>query len=165
MNTDFLNRSKQSVDSLWKAVNKSRRSSSERKSLAPSLRARLIDGDLTPAKPLSTVSNMDLVKRFSLDNLVSGASQAAQRGARVESVGTRSLESAVSAYVSPVLKALESSQSKAIRLLPLFDSVRPSVPESDIWQFREVIKYMQDQLRLIRIVESDPHGNDLIQRI
>src|SRR5207302_647576 len=100
----------------------------------------------------------------SLDHLVSGSKSqaAAQESSNVE-VGARSMQEAIKAYVSPVLNILDASPEKKQRLFTLYDSVQGFLPQSEIDDFRDVVKWMQG-MNLVKVVETESHGNDLIQK-
>jgi hypothetical protein len=107
---------------------------------------------------------MDLSKRFSLDHLVSGSqSEAPAESTSNSEVGSRAMQEAIRAYVSPVLGILDVSPEKKQRLFTLYDSVHGYLPQSEIDGFRDVVKWMQG-MNLVKIVETDAHGNDVIQK-
>jgi hypothetical protein len=107
---------------------------------------------------------MDLTKRFSLNSLVSGSdNQAAYPEASKVDEGSRAMQEAIKAYVSPVLKMLDAAPARKQRIFTLYDSVQGFLPQARIDDFRDVVKWMQD-VNLVRCVETDSHGNDLIQK-
>lgn len=73
------------------------------------------------------------------------------------------MQEAIRAYVSPVLGILDVSPEKKQRLFTLYDSVHGYLPQSEIDGFRDVVKWMQG-MNLVKIVETDAHGNDVIQK-
>ena len=87
------------------------------------------------------VERMDLAKRFSLDYLVSGSmSRAPARDTSNAELDQRAMQEAIKAYVSPVLNILEASPGKIQRLFTLFDSVHGFLPQTDMDDFRDVMK-------------------------
>jgi hypothetical protein len=103
----------------------------------------------------------DLVKRFSLGYLLSGAATgSAQRSGQAEN---RPLQEAIDAYLSVVLGILDSAPNKSQEVFTIFDRVRDKLPGSTIDKFRQVLKWMTDQ-GLVRTLKTDPYGNDLIQK-
>ncbi len=119
---------------------------------------------LTGEAPQFTLIYMDLAKRFSLDHLVSGSnSQAPARETSNLELGSQAMQEAIRAYVSPVLSVLDASPEKKQRLFTLYDSVHGFLPQSEIDDFRDVVKWMQG-MNLVKVVEPEPHGNDLIQK-
>jgi hypothetical protein len=73
------------------------------------------------------------------------------------------MQEAIRAYTSPVLGILDASPDKKQRIFTLYDAVRGYLPQSEIDGFRNVVKWMQG-MNLVKIVETDAHGNDLIQK-
>lgn len=107
---------------------------------------------------------MDLAKRFSLEHLVSGSNtQALAQERSTGDIGSRAMQEAIKAYASPVLNILDASPQKTQRLFTLYDSVHAFLPQSGIDEFRDVVKWMQD-MNLLKVIESELHGNDLIQK-
>ena len=107
---------------------------------------------------------MDLAKRFSLDHLVSGSkSQSSAQERSNAEAGAQPMQEAMKAFLSPVLSILDASPEKKQRLFTLYDSVQNFLPQSGIDDFRDVVKWMQ-AMNLVKVVETESHGNDLIQK-
>jgi hypothetical protein len=107
---------------------------------------------------------MDLDKRFSLDYLISGDRPHISGGDVVSPRGTSEMQQAVQVYISPVLNELAKNSGTPKRTNDVFDAVHRSLPQIDIHGFQDVLKWMTNA-KLVQVVVSDPHGNDLIQKV
>lgn len=108
---------------------------------------------------------MDLDKRFSLDYLISGSRTPSVSGGDIVSPkGASEMQQAVQVYISPVLDELGKNPGAPKRINDVFDAVRLNLPQIDFYGFQGVVRWMTDA-RLLKVIQSDPHGNDLIQKV
>ena len=114
---------------------------------------------------MADICPMDLEKRFSLDYLVSGSKAEPVAGdfTAPTKVGADAMSRAIRVFTAPILRELDKTPAKPKPLFELFDNVKRILPEIDIDGFRDVINWM-GEANLIKIVERDPHGNDLLQK-